>query len=181
MLQHWITKVRFVNRSPQLKALHYWRLCLKGPDNSSNLIEAVIALHGPFSWSWDSKWCLFSQKNAVDSLAQTSIQQALTNESCQNGVVVFNRTQEKHRLINPRKPKWQPKYSRCTASIRNERIINDHQAKHSLAKVLHSKQALTNESCQMPQRLQHSSWVDTLVLSPASLDACANKNKPISF
>ena len=43
--QHWITKVRFVNRSPQLKALHYWRLCLKGPDNSSNLIEAVLALH----------------------------------------------------------------------------------------------------------------------------------------
>lgn len=43
--QHWITKVHSINKSPQLKTLHYWRLCLKGPDNSSNPIEAVIASH----------------------------------------------------------------------------------------------------------------------------------------
>ena len=50
-------------------------------------------------------------------------------------------TKERHKIKCPgrAKPtKWQPKYSRCTASIRNERIISDHQAKHSLAKVLHS-------------------------------------------
>jgi len=59
-------------------------------------------------------------------------------------------TKERHKIKCPgrAKPtKWQPKYSRCTASIRNERIISDHQAKHSLAKVC-IQQALTNKQNQ---------------------------------
>ena len=67
-------------------------------------------------------------------------------------------TEEQAGMIWDVKPKSRRWCIELTASIRNERIISDHQAKHSLAKVC-IQQALTNESskCRMKWKSKSTS------------------------